>query len=112
MSANWFVIQIEGADGGTVKLLPSPEAAQEFITTRVSEGVAPDRLLLFNAEAMPFGVAYQPIVTIGTDGPKHPMPGTAANAPATNGAAAGGEAGNDASAAQDDVRMSSQFRPA
>jgi hypothetical protein len=140
MAASWFVIQIEGADGGTVKLLPSSEAAQEYITARVSDGVPPDRLLLFNAEATPFGVAYQPIVTIGTDGPKHAMPGAQPPAPAAKNGASG--AANGASAAPeaqasargtaagssaepaaaatasgpagtpDGVRMSSQFRPA
>jgi len=119
MAAQWFVIQTESADNGTVKLLPSSAAAQDYITTRIASGVPPEQLRLFNADDTPFGVAYQPIVTIGTAGPKAPIPGSAVaaapskGAPAANGAATAAASDGTASepaGTQDGVRLSSMFK--
>jgi hypothetical protein len=130
MASNWFVIQIEGADDGTVKLLPSSDAAQEYITVRIADGVPPDRLRLLNADDVPFGVTYQPIVSIGADGPKAAKPpaftpgtepstaangGSPAQEPVTVSAVSGNGAASSAkqpAGTQDGVRMSSQFPPA
>jgi len=115
MATNWFVIQIEGADDGIVKLLPSPDAAQEYITARIADGVPPDRLRLFNADDTPFGVAYQPIVTIGAEGPKTPIPGPAPTAAPTNGTPAADEPtpadAREPAGTKDGVTLSSMFNP-
>jgi len=109
MAANWLVTEIEGADEGSVKLLPSSDAAQDYITARIADGAPPERLRLFNADDIPFGVAYQPIVTIGTDGPKAPSPGAAPK----NGANAANEAvpaaTGEPAGTKDGVRLSSMF---
>ena len=131
MATNWLVIEMEdGADEGVVKVISTEELAQEHIAARINAGVAPPRLNLYSGSQTPFGVTYQPIVSIGTDGPKTAKPqaftpgaeptvaengGSPAQEPVA--VSAGAANGADASAkqpagTQDGVRMSSQFPPA
>ncbi len=128
MATNWLVVEVEeGSDEGIAKLLSTEETAQEHIATRINGGIAPERLKLFAAADTPFGVAYQPIISIGSDGPKAPKPvatatGAPVTAPAKDAATATKEpaavAAKDAPAekkeepagTQDGVRFSSMFK--
>lgn len=131
MATNWLVVELnEGTDEGAVKVISTEELAQEHIAARINAGVAPPRLQLYSGSNTPFGVTYQPIISIGTDGPKAPKPQAfttgAEPATAANGVSAAQEpalasagAANGAAASvkqpagtQDGVRMSSQFPPA
>ena len=103
LSDEWLVIQLgEGADHGTVKLLPSADAAQEYLAATVASGVDQAHLLLFShTSSVDFSVAYQPVVKIAT--------------PAQAAAAAGQDPAParapqvEAQGTQNGVRLSSMF---
>ena len=111
MSNQVIVIELGEATGeGSAKLVPGDKEAQEHIATRVNAGVAPDRIKLYSASETPFGVTYQPIISIGVDGPKTPQPGAvpAGATPAPQAKPAPASTAEPA-AAQSGVSMSSQF---
>ena len=115
-TTNWVVVETNAqGDTGVAELLANEDAAQRHIVARIDDGVAAERLRLFAAAETQFGVAYQTIVTIGTNGSK----ASKANpAPAKDGSAAAKQIAaiaTDAAAAepegtQDGVRFSSMFK--
>jgi hypothetical protein len=123
MATNWLAIELaKGADEGIAKLLGNEQAAQAHIAERINGGVAPERLQLFSAVATPFGVAYQPIITIGEASASGAPAAAAPDAGATGQKPANGKDGqardnepvaavaSEAQGTQDGVRLSSMFK--
>ena len=66
MKSEVLVVQLDAADSerGQFKLLASAEEAQAYIASLVAQDVPPEQLVLFSATAIPFTVAFQPVVVI------------------------------------------------
>ncbi len=126
MKSEVLVLQLDDANSerGQFKLLASAEEAREYIASLVAQDVSPERLVLFSAKAIPFTVAYQPIVMIdGSESPSAEPPRKTEEAPpadsqdSTNGEDAEAEAEPALAGAegpgynQKGVRFSSMFRP-
>lgn len=104
MTTEWLVIKTEeGSEQSSVQKFGSAEDVQSHIADLIADGVAAESLVLYNAKAVQFAVAYKPVVNLG-DGP------------ASDGAEAGeaGDAPADAEAqpqgSQNGVRLSSMFK--
>jgi len=113
VTTEWLVIKTEeGSEESTVQRFGSSDDVQTHVADLISGGVSAESLLVYNAKAVKFAVAYKPVVNLGGESSSD------AGEAADEGAATDGSEAADSSASadlspqgsQNGVRLSSMFK--
>jgi len=101
VTAEWLVIRLEeGSEESRARRFGSAADVQEHIAELISDGVAAESLLLYDANLVKFAVSYKPVINLGDE----------SNDDAGETAESDAKSEPEAQGSQNGVRLSSMFK--